>query len=240
MKVLLFTKDIDFYASFIARAEEIFEDVKIVYPETHPRKKDENYEEFIKDCSEFEPDLIISFFYSRVIQRDLYEMPELAINFHPSLLPNYAGSHALNWQLWNGEKEGGVTVHELEAGIDEGQILYQIRFPIDEENIVSLLKKSIKKSERLLLELKKDIKTETLQKSPQKKTGTEFMCVKRTPADGEVTKEFSPLQIQNASRALAHPWPGIFYYTTSGKQITINREITDLEARSIWRALNGE
>lgn len=54
-----------------------------------------------------------------------------SLNFHPGLLPEYAGLHTHQWAIRNGEREFGVTVHRMEERVDTGAIVGQLRFPID-------------------------------------------------------------------------------------------------------------
>jgi methionyl-tRNA formyltransferase len=53
-----------------------------------------------------------------------------SLNFHPGLLPQYAGLHTHQWAIRNGEQEFGVTIHRMEQKIDAGAIVGQARFPI--------------------------------------------------------------------------------------------------------------
>lgn len=57
-----------------------------------------------------------------------------SLNFHPGLLPEYAGLHTHQWAIRNGEREFGVTVHRMEQRIDAGAIVGQLRFPIRPED----------------------------------------------------------------------------------------------------------
>lgn len=57
-----------------------------------------------------------------------------SLNFHPGLLPEYAGLHTHQWAIRNGEWEFGVTVHRMEQRIDAGAIVGQQRFPIRPED----------------------------------------------------------------------------------------------------------
>lgn len=54
-----------------------------------------------------------------------------SLNFHPGLLPEYAGLHTHQWAIRNGEREFGVTVHRMEQRIDAGAVVGQQRFPIE-------------------------------------------------------------------------------------------------------------
>ncbi len=64
---------------------------------------------------------------------------KLAINFHDALLPRYAGLNATSWALMAGEKEHGVTWHEMTPAVDAGRIVRQAAFSVsDEDTALSL------------------------------------------------------------------------------------------------------
>jgi len=70
-----------------------------------------------------------------IIPAELLELFEgRSLNFHPGLLPEYAGLHTHQWAIRNGEREFGVTVHRIERRIDAGAIVGQVRFPIRSED----------------------------------------------------------------------------------------------------------
>ena len=72
-------------------------------------------------------DYLFSIINGWVIPADVLQLPRLAaINFHDSLLPRYAGMHSTTHALRNGERQHGVTWHEITAGIDKGDILQQL------------------------------------------------------------------------------------------------------------------
>jgi methionyl-tRNA formyltransferase len=57
-----------------------------------------------------------------------------SLNFHPGLLPEYAGLHTHQWAIRNGEREFGVTVHRMEQRIDAGAIVGRLCFPVRPED----------------------------------------------------------------------------------------------------------
>jgi methionyl-tRNA formyltransferase len=70
-----------------------------------------------------------------IIPAEVLELFEgRSLNFHPGLLPQYAGLHTHQWAIRNGEREFGVTVHRMERRIDSGAIVGQVRFPIRPED----------------------------------------------------------------------------------------------------------
>ena len=75
-----------------------------------------------------ELDLLVAVGYMGIFKADLLAIPRLwAVNFHASLLPAYRGKHPVFWALRNGERWSGLTVHVMDAGVDTGDILYQVR-----------------------------------------------------------------------------------------------------------------
>jgi methionyl-tRNA formyltransferase len=78
-----------------------------------------------------EDDWLVSINSTLVVPPELLaRFPRRAINCHPGLLPEYAGLHAHQWAIRNGETTFGVTVHFMEAAIDTGAILGEQRFPV--------------------------------------------------------------------------------------------------------------
>jgi methionyl-tRNA formyltransferase len=86
------------------------------------------------------PDLIVSVAASQIFKEPLLRIPSRGcINIHGALLPRYRGMLPSFWTLLNGEREGGVTVHYMTPGIDDGAIIAQRRFPIHPGDTVEQL-----------------------------------------------------------------------------------------------------
>ena len=80
--------------------------------------------------------------------------PERALNFHPGLLPAYAGLHSHQWAIRNGETEFGVTIHMIEPGLDTGDVIAVRRFAIRPEDTgLSLYRIGMKTGSRLFTEV---------------------------------------------------------------------------------------
>ncbi|MFH1809876.1 MAG: formyltransferase family protein [Pseudomonadota bacterium] len=73
-----------------------------------------------------EPDFICISFFNQLLKKSVLEIPRRAtLNAHPSLLPAYRGPSPLFWMFKNGEREGGITIHAVDAGEDSGDVLQQ-------------------------------------------------------------------------------------------------------------------
>lgn len=136
------------------------------------------------------------------------------INLHASLLPKYRGAAPINWALWNGEQQTGVTVIHMNAGLDAGPCLVQRSTPIAPgEDAIEL--------EQRLAELgwpAVEEAIETLEhwdgKTPIGQLQDRSLATRAprlTKADGMVDWSRGAAQISNQVRAF-QPWPGS--YTT--------------------------
>ena len=96
---------------------------------THPNKLNDK---FASEIVLMNPDLIISAGYYRKIPNIILKIPKIgSYNFHPSLLPAYAGGNPWFWVIAKGEKFTGVTVHAMTSDYDAGDIILQKRIRIE-------------------------------------------------------------------------------------------------------------
>jgi len=83
-----------------------------------------------KENLPFDPDIIISMYYSYIIPGDI--LTKNSFNLHPSLLPKYRGCSSLTWAMINGDKEAGFTYHFMNEKIDDGKIILQDKISIED------------------------------------------------------------------------------------------------------------
>lgn len=144
----------------------------------------------------------------RILPEAVFAMPKFgSINLHASLLPAYRGAAPIQWALWNGEKETGVTTFQIQQKVDSGNIYKQVRVEIsDDDDAGSLGQKLAEAGARLLVETISELETGRLQARSQ---NTDFAT--RAP---KITREHTIIDwkrpagdIRNQIRALA-PQPG--------------------------------
>jgi len=83
-------------------------------------------EEYHDTIREFSPDLIIVTAYGRILPGTLLRLPPLGtINVHGSLLPKYRGAAPIQRAILEGERETGITIMQMDEGMDTGDILLQ-------------------------------------------------------------------------------------------------------------------
>lgn len=80
---------------------------------------------------EFAPDLgVVAGTY--VLKDAVFSIPRLgSINLHSGKAPEYRGAAPAFWELYNGEREVGITIHRVATALDAGDILLQKTFPLD-------------------------------------------------------------------------------------------------------------
>lgn len=118
-----------------------------------------NQPDSVAAMSGLQPDLILAVGYGLILKDAVLRVPKLlAANFHASLLPYYRGKHPVFWALRAGERWAGLTVHDMDAGIDTGDILYQVKVRTRRDDSVGtlydrIMQRSIKLVGRLLADL---------------------------------------------------------------------------------------
>ncbi len=97
------------------------EDIPVLQPErpTEPA--------FVARLRELAPDVGVVVAYGHILKPELLAIPKHGmVNVHPSLLPELRGAAPIEWAIINGLTKTGVTIMQLDAGMDSGPILHQI------------------------------------------------------------------------------------------------------------------
>ncbi|MEQ6165848.1 methionyl-tRNA formyltransferase [Ekhidna sp. MALMAid0563] len=124
--------------------------------------------EFLEELKSYQADLQIVVAF-RMLPVAVWDMPPLGtFNLHASLLPEYRGAAPINWAIINGEKETGITTFFLKHEIDTGEIIFQEKEPIHEEdNVGSLYERLMNKGADLVLKTVKAVEAGDYPKIPQ-------------------------------------------------------------------------
>ena len=96
-------------------------------------------ETFIEQLRALKADLQIVVAF-RMLPEIVWNMPRLGtFNLHASLLPQYRGAAPINWAVINGDKETGITTFFLKHEIDTGEVIQQVKVPIEETDDVEIV-----------------------------------------------------------------------------------------------------
>ena len=191
--------------------------------------------EFLAELTSYQADLQIVVAF-RMLPEVVWNMPPLGtFNLHASLLPDYRGAAPINWAIINGEKETGVTTFFLKHEIDTGNIIFQEKEPIlEEDNLGSLYERLMKKGAYLVLKTVQSIASEEVILKPQDESRAKHHAPKIYKETCEIDWQKSAVEIHNLVRGLS-PYPAA-YTSIDGKNCKIFKtkffedDITGLKA----------
>jgi methionyl-tRNA formyltransferase len=176
---------------------------------------------FADQLAAMRPDLLLVVGWYYMIPAALRALaPVGCIGIHGSLLPKYRGGAPLVWAMINGETETGATLFHFADGIDDGDIVGQVAFPIaSRDTIADLLAKTELASLELLTRYVPMLAAGTAPRHAQDHTRA-TVVPQRSPADGEIDWTWDAARIDRFIRAQTKPYPGAFT-TISGKRVRI-------------------
>ena len=91
--------------------------------------------EAIEELRGYEAEVYVVAAFGQILSQEILDMPPLGcLNIHASLLPGYRGASPIQHAILNGEPETGITIMQMDAGIDTGDILYQKTLAIGAED----------------------------------------------------------------------------------------------------------
>ncbi len=125
--------------------------------------------ELLPVLENIKPDLIVVAAYGKILPGYIINYPKYGcINVHASLLPKYRGAAPIQWAVINGEEKTGVTIMQMDSGLDTGDMLMRAETEIGEyETSEELFDRLAKIGGGLLIEAVKAIENGTVTRTPQ-------------------------------------------------------------------------
>ncbi|MCI9071806.1 MAG: methionyl-tRNA formyltransferase [Lachnospiraceae bacterium] len=91
--------------------------------------------EAVAELRTFEADVFVVVAFGQILSQEILDMPAHGcLNIHASLLPRYRGASPIQHVILNGEERTGITIQQMDVGVDTGDILYQLELPIHRED----------------------------------------------------------------------------------------------------------
>jgi methionyl-tRNA formyltransferase len=149
--------------------------------------------------------------YGLILPRAILLAPRLGcLNVHASLLPRWRGAAPIQRALLAGDSETGITIMQMEEGLDTGPILVQQALPIPPGATAAGLSAELAAlGARLILEALEGIASGTLGPRPQPQEGVTY-ARKIAREDGRLDWRLPASALERQVRAL-DPWPGAFF-----------------------------
>jgi len=189
---------------------------------------------FIEELKALQPDLIVVASYGQLLPQAILDLPRHGcLNLHASLLPKYRGAAPIQWALLNGDRETGVTLMKMDAGLDTGDMVAVRTTPIQPgDTALTLHDRLARIGAELLMETLPAYVTGRIQPVPQPQEGATY-ARKITREDGAICWSDDAARIARQVRALT-PWPGTHTQWPDGDR---PRLLKIWQARALDRAV---
>ena len=177
--------------------------------------------EFVELLHELQPELIVVAAFGQFLSKEILELPKYGcINVHASLLPKYRGAAPIQYAIIKGEKESGVTIMQMDIGMDTGAMLDKVVVPIEENTTMGELHDALREQgATLLLQVIDKIAAGTAVAEPQdNEQATYATLLDRSMEHIDWSK--TAQEVHNLIRGF-NPAPSTFTKLPNGKSLKI-------------------
>lgn len=189
--------------------------------------------EAVEELKAYGADMYIVAAYGQILSREILDIPKYGcLNIHASLLPKYRGAAPIQHVIIDGEERTGITIMQMDAGIDTGDMLYKKELAIAPEDTYETLHDR-------LMELGGEAITEALalfqqgKLTPEKQDDSQSCYAPLIGKSmGEIDFSKTAAEVDRLIRGMT-PWPSA-YTEFRGRQLKIWKAVPDME-----RAVSG-
>ena len=171
-----------------------------------------NDETAIMSVKERQLDWLFVIGWSQIVGSEMLATPtQGCIGMHPTLLPEGRGRASIPWAILRGLKSTGVTMFRLDEGVDTGDVLGQVAFPLGENSTATdVYGKVIEAHRQLIRGNWEALSSGALKGLPQDEAVATYWAGRR-PEDGEILRSMTVNEALTLVRATTHPYPGAFW-----------------------------
>lgn len=200
----------------------------------------------VAELKEYPADVFVVAAFGQILSKEILDMPRLGcLNIHASLLPKYRGSSPIQWAVINGEEKTGITIMQMNEGLDTGDILYVKEILLDKKETGESLfdRLSLLGAQAIVeaLPLLEEGKLIAVPQNEQEATHTVML----NKAMGQIDFTKPAADIERLVRGL-NSWPSA-YTAFEGRQLKIWEAdlgeadmLSDTERQNYENALPGE
>lgn len=165
-------------------------------------------------------DIMVVVAYGLILPKVVLDTPRLGcINVHGSILPRWRGAAPIQRALWAGDKETGVTIMQMDVGLDTGDMLLKTYLPIeDDDTSASLYEKLAQQGPDALLQALEGLANGTLAAEKQDEALANY-AEKLSKEEARLDWTKSATQLWQEVRAF-NPWP-VSYFEHQGNTIKV-------------------
>ena len=194
--------------------------------------------EAVEELRKYEADVYVVAAFGQILSQEILDIPRYGcLNIHASLLPKYRGSSPIQRAIIDGEETTGITIMQMDAGVDTGDMLYQLEIGIEPTDTYETLhdKLMVLGGEAITaaLELREE---GALEPTPQQEElSSHAPMISKEMGKLDFTRDAVSLDRQIRGMT---PWPSA-YTMYHGKQLKLWRAVPDTGMVS-GRAVPGE
>ena len=165
--------------------------------------------------------------YGLILPQPILDAPRLGcLNIHASLLPRWRGAAPIQRALLAGDRETGISIMAMDAGLDTGPVLLTGRLPIRSDDTASTLHDRLADlGARLVVEALQGVAAGTLRPVPQPSEGATY-AAKLTREEGRLDWRRPAVALERQIRALT-PWPGAWFEAGGDRIKVLSAEVVE-------------
>jgi len=178
-------------------------------------------DEAVERLEDWEPDLMVVAAYGQILPERILEAPRLGcLNIHASLLPKYGGAAPINWAIVEGDEVTGVTIMQMDAGLDTGPMLTRREVPIAQLTTADQLHDELAEvGAELIVETIDALVGGEVEPTPQDDEEATY-APKLSKSDGAIDWTDDAEDVANHIRGF-NPWPGAFSHHRTDEETRI-------------------
>jgi len=152
-------------------------------------------------------DVMVVVAYGLILPKAVLDMPRLGcLNVHGSLLPRWRGAAPIQRSLWAGDADTGVTIMQMDVGLDTGDMLYKLSCPItDEDTSATLYDKLAELGPKGLIDTLQQLADNRVQPEVQDEALVTY-AEKLSKEEARLDWSLPAAQLERCIRAF-NPWP---------------------------------
>jgi methionyl-tRNA formyltransferase len=178
------------------------------------------------DFAALEPDAAIVAAYGLILPQEILDIPVWdCLNVHGSLLPRWRGAAPVQRAILAGDKETGVTIMAMEAGLDTGDMLSVERTPIDGKDAGQLTAELARMGARMMVDVLADPGAFLAEEQPEK--GVTY-AAKIDKAEAKLDFTQPAIQVERQVRAFA-PVPGAWFEHEAERVRVLAADVMDFQ-----------
>ncbi|QYJ78909.1 methionyl-tRNA formyltransferase [Shewanella acanthi] len=173
-----------------------------------------------QELASLNADIMVVVAYGLILPKVVLDTPRLGcINVHGSILPRWRGAAPIQRALWAGDKETGVTIMQMDVGLDTGDMLLKTYLPIeDDDTSATLYEKLAQQGPQALLQALQGVAAGALSAEKQDESLANY-AEKLSKEEARLDWSKSAKQLWQEVRAF-NPWP-VSYFEHQGNTIKV-------------------